>query len=249
MSGHSKWANIKHRKAQQDAKKGKIYTKLIKEIMVAAKQGGGDPDANPRLRIAIQNAKANNMPSDTIKRAIQKGTGQVAESNLEEAIYEGYAAGGIAILIEALTDNKNRTVGEMRHIFSRYGGTLAKAGEVAWMFTKKGFIQIPKDSIDEEKLFNLVIDLGVEDITAEDKYWEIYCFPSSFEKILNTLKENNVPIHASELAMLPQSYIQLNAQQAQKVINLVEALDDHDDVQKVWTNLDIPDEEMSRLAG
>jgi YebC/PmpR family DNA-binding regulatory protein len=248
MSGHSKWANIKHRKAQQDAKKGKIYTKVIKELMVAAR-GGADPEANPRLRMAIQSARAVNMPSDTIKRAIAKGSGQSDESGkLEEVIYEGYGAGGIAILVEALTDNKNRTVGELRHIFARNGGSLAEAGCVSWMFSKKGYIQVPKSKADEDTLLGLLLEVDIEDLSSSGDYWEIYCPPSSFEKVLKILKDNSIEVASSEIAMLPQAYIQVSGKQAQQVLNLVESLDDHDDVQRVWTNLDIPDEEMQKIA-
>ncbi len=249
MSGHSKWANIKHRKAQQDAKKGKIYTKVIKELMIAAR-AGADPEANPRLRMAIQMARSVNMPSDTIKRAIAKGSGQSDETTrLEEVVYEGYGAGGIAILVEALTDNKNRTVGELRHIFARNGGNLAEAGCVSWMFSKKGFVQVPKKCADEDTLLSLLLDAGIDDIIGSEEYWEIYCQPSSYESAIKILKENNIEIASSEIAMLPQAYIQVTGKQAQQVLNLVESLDDHDDVQKVWTNLDIPDEEMQKLAG
>lgn len=249
MSGHSKWANIKHRKAQQDAKKGKIYTKVIKELMIAAR-AGADPEANPRLRMAIQMARTVNMPSDTIKRAIAKGSGQSDEgSRLEEVIYEGYGAGGIAILIEALTDNKNRTVGELRHIFARNGGSLAEAGCVAWMFSKKGFIQVLKKSIDEDTLLGMLLDAGIEDLSISGDYWEIYCPASCFEGVLKILKDNSIEVASSEIAMLPQAYIQVSGKQVQQVLNLVENLDEHDDVQKVWTNLDIPDEEMQKIAG
>ncbi|OGF63440.1 MAG: transcriptional regulator [Candidatus Fischerbacteria bacterium RBG_13_37_8] len=248
MSGHSKWANIKHRKSQQDAKKGKAYTKVIKELSVAAKSGT-DPEANPRLRMAIQAARGVNMPSDTIKRAIAKGSGQYDDgSRIEEILYEGYGAGGIAVLVEAITDNKNRTVGELRHVFARHGGNLAEAGCVAWMFSKKGFVQVLKANIEEDALLGLILDVGVDDVTSGDNSWEIYCAPSLLEQILKLLKDNSIEVESSELAMLPQSYIAVAGKQAQQVLSLVEALEDHEDVETVWTNLDIPDEELQKLV-
>lgn len=249
MSGHSKWSKVKHVKAVQDVKKGKAFTKVIKEITVAARVGGGDPAGNPRLRAAIQAAKASNMPGDNIKRAIQKGTGELPGVSYDEINYEGYGSGGVAILVQAMTDNKNRTVSEMRHIFSRYGGNMAEAGSVSWMFTKKGSIVVDKAAVSEDKLMELALEAGADDIQEDSSNWEILTAPENFEAVNSALTAQNIPTISSELAMVPQTWIKLTGKEAQQILKLVEALEDHDDVQHVWANFDIEEEELVQLAG
>ena len=249
MSGHSKWSKVKHVKAVQDVKKGKAFTKVIKEITVAAKIGGGDPNGNPRLRAAILEAKQINMPGDNIKRAIQKGTGELPGVAYEEINYEGYGPGGVAILVQAMTDNKNRTVSEMRHVFSRNNGNMAEAGSVSWMFTKKGSIVVDKASVSEEKLMEIVLEAGADDIQEDSGNFEILTSPENYEKVVNALSTGNIPTVSAELAMVPQTWIKLTGKEAQQILKLVEALEDHDDVQKVWANFDIEEEELVRLAG
>ncbi|HEY7159964.1 MAG TPA: YebC/PmpR family DNA-binding transcriptional regulator [Acidobacteriota bacterium] len=249
MSGHSKWSKVKHVKAVVDAKKGKMFTKVIKEITVAARTGGGDPGGNPRLRAAIQAAKAVNMPADNVKRAIQKGTGELPGVNYEEVSYEGYGPGGVAILVEVLTDNKNRTVSDMRYVFSRNNGNMGEAGSVSWMFHKKGSIVVEKTAADEEKLMELVIEAGADDIQEDSGNFEILTSPHNFEPVTEALSKNNIPTISAELAMVPQTWIKLTGKEAQQVLRLVEALEDHDDVQHVWANFDIAEEELVQLAG
>jgi YebC/PmpR family DNA-binding regulatory protein len=249
MSGHSKWSKVKHVKAVQDAKKGKAFTKIIKEITVAARIGGGDPDGNPRLRAAVLAAKQSNMPGDNIKRAIQKGTGELPGVVYEEITYEGYGPGGVAILVEAMTDNKNRTVSEMRHVFSRNGGNMGEAGSVAWMFSKRGSIVIDKNAVSEDKLMELALDAGADDIQEDEGNFEVLTTPESFHKVNTALQNANIPTVSSDLAMMPQTWIKLSGKEAQQVLKLVEALEDHDDVQKVWANFDISEEELVQLAG
>ena len=249
MSGHSKWSKVKHVKAVQDAKKGKVFTKIIKEISVAARIGGGDPSGNPRLRAAVLAAKQANMPSDNIKRAIQKGTGELPGVAYEEITYEGYGPGGVALLVEVLTDNKNRTVSELRHVFSRNNGNMGEAGCVSWMFSKKGSIVVDKKSVTEEKLMEIALEAGADDIQEDAGSFEILTVPESFEKVTSALSAVNIPAISAELAMVPQTWIRLTGKEAQQVLKLVEALDDHEDVQKVWANFDIEEEELVRLAG
>ncbi len=248
MAGHSKWANTKHRKARQDAVKGKVFTKLAREITVAAREGGEDLDTNFSLRLAVQKARENNMPNDNIQRAIQKGVGGQEGSSYEQAIYEGYAAGGVAILLEALTDNRNRTVAEIRYIFSRHGGSLGESGCVSWMFNRKGFLSVNKSElrIDEDDLLLLALDAAAEDIEREDGGTSsITTELENFESVKKQLQEQGIPIASSEVTMLPSSTININdADTAGRILRLMEALDDHDDVQNVYANFDIPAELM-----
>jgi len=247
MSGHSKWANIKFRKERQDAKKGKIFTKLIKEITIAARAGGGDEDTNPRLRTAIQNAKAANMPTKNIENAIMKGTGELPGVVYEEVAYEGYGPGGVAIYIECTTDNKNRTVSEVRHLLSRYGGNLGESGCVAWMFDKKGSIQISKQNYDEEELILLAIDAGAEDLKVEDDYFEVYTNYEDLDTVNSRLNEKGIHVENAQITFIPQSTIQLEGKSAEQMLKLMEALDDNDDVQNVYANFDIDEEIMENI--
>jgi len=248
MAGHSKWANIKHRKGAEDAKRGKIFTKLTKEIIVAARMGGGDPNANPRLRAAIQSAKSNNLPKDKVERAIKKGTGELEGVNYEETNYEGYGPGGAAVLVESMTDNKNRAVSEIRHIFSKHGGKLGENGCVDWMFDKKGWIAVNKSNTDEETLMTVALDAGAEDIREEDRdNYEIITPPDAFEDVKAALNEAEIPYENDEVTMLPQSYINLSGKEAEQMYRLMDALDDNDDVQKVYTNADIPEDVIAEM--
>ena len=249
MSGHSKWSKVKHVKAVVDAKRGKIFTKIIKEITVAAKMGGGDAEGNPRLRAAVLAAKAANMPADNIKRAIQKGTGELPGVTYDEITYEGYGPGGVAILVESMTDNRNRTVSEMRYVFSRNNGNMAEAGSVSWMFHKKGSIVIDKNAVTEDKLMEVALDAGADDIQEDSGNYEVLTGPETFDKVTKALEANQIPTIHAELAMVPQTWIKLTGKEAQQVLKLVEALEDHDDVQKVWANFDISEEELVQLAG
>lgn len=248
MSGHSKWAGIKHKKAIVDAKRGKLFSKLIKELTAAARIGGGDPEGNPRLRTVLQKAKGANMPADNIKRAIQKGTGELPGAIYEEAIYEGYGPGGVAILIEALTDNKNRTTSEIRNIFAKKGGNLGESGCVVWMFHKKGYITIDKEAIGEDELLSLVLEAGAEDMSAEEKTYDITTDPHDFEAVVKTLDEKGIAATYKEIAMIPSSYIKVDGKGAKGLLGLMEALEDHDDIQHVYANFDIPDEVMNEVA-
>jgi YebC/PmpR family DNA-binding regulatory protein len=248
MSGHSKWATIKHKKGALDAKRGKIFTRLIKEITMAAKSGG-DPDKNPRLRGAIAAAKAENMPGDNIKKAIQRGTGELPGVSYEEITFEGYGPGGVAVLVEVSTDNRNRTVSEIRHAFGKNGGNMGEAGSVAWMFKKKGDIVIPKAQASEEKLMDLVLESGAEDLKDDGDYWEILCDPASYESVLEAVKAAGVTPENSEIGMIPDNYIKLTGHQAGTMIRLMEALEDQDDVQHVYSNFDIDQKEMEEVAG
>ncbi len=247
MSGHSKWATIKHKKGALDAKRGKIFSKLSKEISVAAKTGG-DPDTNPRLRLALQKAKEANMPSDNVDRALKKGTGELPGVTYEEVIYEGYGAGGIAILVEALTDNKNRTTSEIRTIFTKQNGNMAGQGSVSWMFSKKGYFAILKASTDEEKLMNLVLELGAEDMKTDDEEsFEVITNTRDFEKVKEGLVKNKIQWQEAEITMLPNSTIMLDLPKAKQVLGLVELLEDNDDVQNVYSNFDVPAEIMKQI--
>jgi len=249
MAGHSKWANIKHKKSAEDAKRGKIFTKLVKEIIVAARMGGGDPNANPRLRAAIQNAKANNLPKDKVERSIKKGTGELEGVNYEEVAYEGYGPGGAAVLVESLTDNKNRTVSEVRHVFSKHGGKLGENGCVDWMFDKKGWIPVKKSEADEETLMTAALEAGAEDIREEDtENFEIITPPDAFEDVKAALDEAGIAYENEEVTMLPQTYINLSGKEAEQMYKLMDALDDTDDVQRVYTNADIPEEVIAEFA-
>ncbi len=247
MSGHSKWSSIKHKKAATDAKRGKIFTKLIKEITVAARMGGGDEDANPRLRTAIQAAKSVNMPKGNIERAIKKGTGELEGVNYEESIYEGYGPGGAAVLIESLTDNKNRAVADIRHIFSKNGGSLGENGCVAWMFDKKGYIAVERNDADEEALMEVALDAGAEDVREDDSNFEVIAAPEDFEALKEAIKGATIPHIAAEVTMLPQSTTNLTGKEAEQMVRLMEMLEDCDDVQKVYTNADIPEEIVNNM--
>jgi YebC/PmpR family DNA-binding regulatory protein len=246
MSGHSKWASIKHKKAATDAKRGKIFTKIIRELTMAAR-GGGDPDINARLRKAITDAKAVNMPADNIKRAVMKGSGQLEGSQFEEIIYEGYGPGGVAIYITALTDNKNRTVSEVRHIFLKNGGRIGEQGCVAYRFKRQGYIDVEKAQASEEKLMDLALNAGAEDIKDEDKMWEIVTSPDAYEAVLEAVKGAGIEVVDSNVGYIPQDYTKLEGKPAQQALKLVEELEDHDDVQTVSANFDIDEEEMARL--
>ena len=248
MSGHSKWATIKHKKGALDAKRGKIFTRLIKEIAMAAK-GGGDPDMNPRLRTAIAAAKAENMPADNIKRAIQRGTGELPGATYEEFSLEGYGPGGVAVLIDINTDNRNRTVSEIRHVFQKNGGNMAEAGAVSWMFHKKGDIVVPKSAAKEDDLMAIVLDAGAEDLKDDGENWEVLSDPSSYEAVLEAVKKSGVQPASSSVAMIPQNYIKLEGQAANTMIRLMEALEEHDDVQNVHSNFDIDQKVLEEVAG
>ena len=241
MSGHSKWANIKHKKGREDAKRGKIFTKLIKEITIAAKIGGGDIEANPRLRSAVDAAKAANMPKDNMERAIKKGTGELEGVSYEEIQYEGYGPGGAAIIVESLTDNKNRAVAEVRHLFSKHGGNLGENGCVAWMFEKKGYIVVTKDSSDEETLMEIALEAGAEDVREDDDSFEIISDMADFEAVKKAVGESEIKYEVAEITMLPQNETSLDGKDAEKMVKLIDGLEDCDDVQNVYTNADIPD--------
>jgi YebC/PmpR family DNA-binding regulatory protein len=248
MAGHSKWANIKHRKGAVDAKRGKIFTKLIKEITVAARMGGGDINANPRLRSAIIAAKAENMPKDNMERAIKKGTGELEGVNYEESTYEGYGPGGAAILLESLTDNKNRAVAEIRHCFSKHGGNLGENGCVAWMFEKKGYLVMEKGVVDEEALMETALEAGAEDVREDGDNFEVITAPEDFETVKEAVDTAEIATLSAEVTMLPQNMTELAGKDAEKMIKLMDALDDCDDVQKVYTNADIPDDVVEALG-
>jgi YebC/PmpR family DNA-binding regulatory protein len=244
MSGHSKWHTIKHKKGAADAKRGKIFTRIIKELTVAARNGGGDPGMNPRLRTIIAEAKANNMPRENIERAIRRGTGEEPGVSYEEITYEGYGPGGAALLIQALTDNKNRTVGEIRHLLSKYNGNLAAENSVAWMFSRKGQVVVEKAKADEDKLLNAALDAGADDMNDDGSAWEIVSAPEAFEAVRDAVKAIGIEPANAEIAMIPQNYVKLEGKEAQQMLKLMEALDDHDDVQHVWANFDIEEKEI-----
>jgi YebC/PmpR family DNA-binding regulatory protein len=244
MSGHSKWATIKHKKGALDAKRGKMFTRIIKELSVAARAGGGDVDMNPRLRTVVADAKAANMPRENIERAIRRGTGEEPGVSYEEITYEGYGPGGVALLIQTLTDNKNRTVGEIRHLLGKHAGNLAAENSVAWMFTRKGQIFVEKGKIDEEKLLSVALDAGADDMNDDESSWEIVCTPENFEKVRDALKALGVEPASAEVAMVPQNYVKLVGKEAQQMLRLMEAIEEHDDVQHVWANFDIEEKEI-----
>jgi len=249
MSGHSKWAGIKHKKAKVDAQRGRLFTKVIREITVAARAGGGDPTGNPRLRLAIEKAKAVNMPQDNIQRAIQKGTGELPGMSYEEYVYEGYGPGGVAVLLEVLTDNKNRTTPEIRKTFAKYGGNLGESGCVAWMFEKKGLIQVEAAKTDEDRLFGVALEAGAEDVRRSDTLFEIVTVPREFERVKEVLATENIEMAGGEVTMLPQTTVRLEGKQAQHMLQLMEELEDHDDIQNVYANFDIPEEIMAAMTG
>lgn len=242
MAGHSKWAQIKRKKAVTDARRGQLWTKLLKEVTVAARMGGGDPDGNPRLRTAIQEAKGANCPNDNIERAIKRGTGELEGVSYEEVSYEGYGPGGVAILVEVVTDNRNRSVAEIRHLFSKRGGNLGETGCVAWMFDKRGLFAIDKSEMSDEAFMELALEIEAEDISIEEETYEIYTQPDMFAAIREELESREIPLVAKELAMLPQNQIKVEAEKTPQLLRLMEALEDQEDVQNVWANFDIDDE-------
>jgi YebC/PmpR family DNA-binding regulatory protein len=249
MSGHSKWATIKHKKGALDAKRGKVFTKIIREMTIAARLGGGDPDSNPRLRTAVDKAKASNMPADNIKRAIQKGTGELEGTTYEDLQLEGYGPGGVAILVEGTTDNRNRSVSEIRHIFTKHGGNLGGAGSVAYMFKPKGVIAIAAEKTTEDKLMEIALDAGADDIVAESAGFSVYTTPQSFEAVRDAIKKAGIEPDEAEIKKLADNNIALEGAKAQQLLKLVEALDDNDDVSTVWDNSDISEADMEAAAG
>jgi YebC/PmpR family DNA-binding regulatory protein len=244
MSGHSKWHSIKHKKGAADAKRGKIFTRIIKELTVAARAGGGDPDTNPRLRTIIADAKANNMPADNIKRAIRRGTGEEPGVSYEEALYEAYGPGGAAMIIEVLTDNKNRTAGEIRHLLEKHGGNLAAPNAVAWMFHKKGYIVVEKSKADEDRLMTVVLDAGADDLKDDEDNWEVFSTPEAFPAVNEAVKQLGIEPATAKVSMIPQNYVKLEGKTAQQMVKLMEGLEDHDDVQNVSSNFDISEKEI-----
>lgn len=247
MSGHSKWHSIKHKKAKVDAARGRIFTKIIKELTVAARMGGGDPSANPRLRVALAAAKSANMPAKNIDNAVKKGTGELPGVVYEDVSYEGYGPGGVAVFVEAVTDNKNRTVAEIRHMFSKYGGNLGENGSVAWMFERKGLITVAADSYTEDELMEIALECGAEDIALEGDVYEIYTAYEDFQEVRNALEDKSIVMESAELTMIPQNNIKLEGKTAEQLMKLMSFLDEHDDVQNVYANFDIDDEEMERI--
>jgi YebC/PmpR family DNA-binding regulatory protein len=245
MSGHSKWNTIKRKKGALDAKRGKVFTKLIKEIQIAARQGGGDPSGNPRLRTVIAKAKQSNMPSDNVERAIKKGTGELEGVNYEEGSFEGYGPGGTAVFVEVMTDNRNRTVGEVRHLFSKYGGNMGESGCVAWMFKKRGVIYIDLAAADEEKAMEAAMEAGAEDFDHDEGSLEILCEPGSLNEVKEAIEAAGIPVESAEVSMIPENTVSLEGKQAETCMKLIEMLEDNDDVQNVYTNADIPDEIMA----
>ena len=244
MSGHSKWHSIKHKKGAADAKRGKVFTRIIKEMTVAARVGGGDPDMNPRLRTVIDAAKAVNMPAENIKRANRRGTGEEPGVSYDEVMYEGYGPGGAALLIDTLTDNRNRTVGELRHMLAKHGGNLGETNSVAWMFDKKGYFVIDKARADEESLMAAVLDAGADDMRDDDDNWEIVCPPDAFERVKSAIAGLGVEALTAEVSMLPQNYVKLEGRTAQQMLKLMELLEEHDDTRNVWSNFDIEAQEI-----
>ncbi len=249
MSGHSKWSTIKRKKGANDAKRGKIFTKLIKEITIAAKMGGGDPEGNPRLRSAITAAKAENMPKDNIDRAVKKGTGDLDGAVYEEILYEGYGPGGVAVLVETMTDNKNRTVADVRHFFSKSGGNLGETGCVAWMFDKKGTMLVDKEGVDEEELMDLALEAGAEDVVDEGDAFQVITAPEDFSEVVDSLENGKIACTEATITMIPKNVVDVTEEKpARSLLKLLENLEDHDDVQKVHANFDIPDELMEELS-
>ena len=248
MSGHNKWASIKHKKAAADSKRGKIFTKIIREITVAAKTGGGDPGTNPRLRTAIQTAKSENMPADNIERAIKKGTGELEGIVYEETVYEGYGPQGVAVLVQCLTDNKNRTSSEIRNIFTKLNGNMAGIGSVAWMFDKKGVFSVDSQNASEDALMELVLSAGADDMTQADEKFEITCAPHDFEAVKAALEKAKIPVVSAQVAMIPKNWVPVSAESARTVLKLIDALEEYDDVQNVYVNCDIPEEVLKELA-
>ena len=244
MSGHSKWHSIKHKKGAADARRGKVFTRIIKELTVAARAGGGDPDSNPRLRTVVADAKAANMPADNIKRAIRRGTGEEPGVSYEEITYEAYGPGGAALLIDVLTDNTNRAVGEIRHLLSKHGGNLGTTNSVAWLFAKQGHLIVEQDSVDEDAFMTAVIDGGADDIQEEDDHWEVVTSPETYDSVLEAVKQAGIELASAQLAMLPQNYVKVEGAAVRQILKLMELLEDHDDVRHVWSNFDIDAKEI-----
>ncbi len=249
MSGHSKWATIKHKKAATDAKRGRVFTRLIREISIAARGGGADPNTNPRLRTAIASAKAENMPNDNIERAILRGAGQLEGETLEEVTFEGYGPGGVGMLVQVVTSNRNRTVGEIRHAMSKHGGNLGETGSVGWQFSRKGEIIVPKELASEEKMMEIVLEAGAEDLRDDGSAWDVVTLPEQFEKVRDALTASGIAPASAELSMVPQNYVKLTGTAAAQMVRLIEALEEHDDVQHVYSNFDIDEKEMAAVAG
>ncbi len=253
MSGHSKWSTIKRKKGATDAARGRLFTRLIKEITIAARDGGGNPDGNPRLRLAINTAKAANMPADNIKRAIQKGTGELPGVSYEEVTYEGYAPGGVAILVECVTDNSTRTVSEMRHIFSRHNGNLGSSGSVAWMFHKKGQIVVPSlgqpKPVSEDDLLAIILDAGADDMQSDESGFTITTTPQAFEAVKKAIDDKGIVVESASVQMVPENHTKVSGKEAEQTLKLMEALEEHDDVQNVYANFDIDEKEMAALNG
>jgi YebC/PmpR family DNA-binding regulatory protein len=248
MSGHSKWHSIKHKKAAADSKRGRIFTRLIKEMTAAARMGGGDPDANPRLRLAVATAKASNMPAENIKRAIMRGTGELPGVSYEDVNYEGYGPGGVAIFMHVLTDNRNRTVAELRHILSKNGGNLGETGCVGWMFDRKGYFVVEKSVADEERLLDLALGAGADDLREDGSNFEILTAPENFDAVRVALEGAKIVTAAAEISMVPQNYVKLEGKNAQTMLKLMEALEDHEDIQNVWANFDIDESELKEAS-
>jgi len=244
MSGHSKWATIKHKKAATDARRGKVFTKIIRELTIAARVGGADPNTNPRLRTAILAAKGENMPNDNIERAILRGTGQLEGETLDEVMFEGYGPGGVGMLVQVVTSNRNRIVSEIRHLMSKHGGNLAETGAVGWMFHRKGDIVVPKEAADEDKMMGLVLDAGAEDLRDDGSHWEVTTPPEALEKVREALAGAGIKPTSAEVGWVPQNYVKLSGPQAQQMLRLMESLEDHDDVQHVYANFDIDEKEI-----
>jgi len=247
MSGHNKWSSIKHKKGAADAKRGKIFTKLIKEITIAARMGGGDPDSNPRLRTAVAAAKAQNMPKDNLERGIKKGTGELEGVDYEEMTYEGYGPGGVAVLVECLTDNKNRTVADVRYIFSKAGGNIGTDGCVSWMFDKKGFIAVPREGTDEDTLMEIALEAGAEDVKDEGDTFEVITEPDDFEAVKEAVENASIAYDLAEITMIPQTQTRVEGKEAEQMCRFMEALDDCDDIQNFYSNADIPDEVLNAM--
>ena len=248
MSGHSKWATIKHKKGAADAKRGRIFTRIIKELTVAARAGGGDPDMNPRLRTIIAEAKQANMPAENIKRAIRRGTGEEPGVQYDEITYEGYGPGGVALIIEAMTDNKNRTVGEIRHLLGKYGGNLGESNSVSWMFEKKGYIVIDKAKAAEDTLMAAALDAGADDLRDDGDNWEVLSAPEAFPVVKDAVEKLGIETLSAQVAMLPKNFVSLEGRSAQSMLKLLDLLEDHDDVQHVWSNVDIDEKELEAFA-
>jgi YebC/PmpR family DNA-binding regulatory protein len=247
MSGHSKWHSIKHKKMAMDARKGKIFTKIIREIMVATKTGGPNPETNPRLRLAIEKAKSVNMPNENIQRAIKKGTGEEGGVNYEQVTYEGYGPGGVAIFVEVLTDNKNRSASEIRSIFSRHNGNLAGAGSVSWIFERKGLISVKKENVDEDKLMSIILDAGAEDMRIEKDTYDVITSPENFEDVKKVIEMNKIPIENAGITYIPKNTVSLEGKEAEQLLKLLDELEESDDVQNVYANFDISDEILEKI--